>query len=429
MGKNKATKAAKETRRGTDINKKAIFTVKQNYTLGVAIKDHGAPTLGTQVTITGTASGTDGLSTLGSRVLRTLGVAENVKTPRGTTLGEMKLFQPEGMGNPSPSTATFLATVKGGTSAKRAQGLDTVIAAIYESCFFNLQLTVPAQGDRNGYVIRTKIAPSGERLLVRRYGEGWRNPAVDAVNFVVEGSRWKQDFPKAYAIMAAHPEMFLMGPQDGAATDAAQKGTKGGKTAKGSKKDVAMSKDDNGEGDSEKENSEKGEEEEEDDEEDDDEQDEDEDEEEGDDDDTGDDGAEDDDDDEEDNEAEDEEDDNEDDGQQGQQKKNKATDNDVEWSEDDFGAPQTNVARKGMKKAAKTSGTKKTKKVIKVAMKISAVPDMARKKAKMGAPKRAMVPSAATRKAARKQEAGAATVKKTKTKKATRGATKRGMKK
>ena len=117
MGKNKATKAAKETRRGTDINKKAIFTVKQNYTLGVSIKDHGIPTLGTQVTITGTASGTDGLSTLGSRVLRTLGVAENVKTPGGTTLGEMKLFQPEGMGNPSPSTGTFLAAVKGGTSA------------------------------------------------------------------------------------------------------------------------------------------------------------------------------------------------------------------------------------------------------------------------------------------------------------------------
>ena len=117
MGKDKATKAAKETPRGTDINKKAIFTVKQNYTLGVSIKDHGIPTLGTQVTITGTASGTDGLSTPGSCVLRSVGVAENVKTPGGTTLGEMKLFQPEVIGKPSRSTGTFKAAGKGRTSA------------------------------------------------------------------------------------------------------------------------------------------------------------------------------------------------------------------------------------------------------------------------------------------------------------------------
>jgi hypothetical protein len=99
----------------------ALFSVKQQITLVMKIEDLGSAALGTRLIITGTPSGTEGLMTLSSRVTKVLGVLEAIAVPRGTTVADFKLFQPQGLGNPCPATTTFVASIKGGTSSIAAR--------------------------------------------------------------------------------------------------------------------------------------------------------------------------------------------------------------------------------------------------------------------------------------------------------------------
>ena len=118
------------------------YEVKQNFTLGVAIEDLGKME-GIRLMITGMASGTDGLSTFAARALQASNVAGSIKQAGKTTLSEMKLYQPNQLGNPAKKNACFVATVKGGTPRRRAKAIDTVWTTLMDKCLFSIHVNVP----------------------------------------------------------------------------------------------------------------------------------------------------------------------------------------------------------------------------------------------------------------------------------------------
>ena len=170
--------------------KDQVFTLKQNYTILVKAEELGKDT-GARIVFAGGKSGTQGLMTLAARPTTALGFPDSAPLPGKATIAEFQLYQPGAPGNPEKEKAAFVATIMGGDAKLRRAAVDILLTKLLKDCFLEIDLTVPASPKGNSYRLRSKLAASGQRVLIKRSGAGWKGDgfAVDAINFIVNGQK------------------------------------------------------------------------------------------------------------------------------------------------------------------------------------------------------------------------------------------------
>ena len=151
----------------------------------------------------------DGLMNLTTRALPFLGLnAMTFPVPPKTTLSTYRLYGAGAPANPKPETATFVMQMKGGTTTRRATGLDGVLHETLVSAFLTEKaVKIQATGEKKGY--RMSITQTDDRVHVKRTGKKWSAAAVDKVNFIVAAAEWDRLFPKTAKLFREHPNLFI----------------------------------------------------------------------------------------------------------------------------------------------------------------------------------------------------------------------------